>query len=418
MKRVRQWSICPFSESEAIVCRYGQNAYNGDALTSAARRRGGHSDRAAINTARSRQAPGIRSIADKAETRSASSGPLSLRSPYARPNGDGPELIDSSFDAGRIDYPVQHLGRCASRRNRRCTALPSHHKHQQQATGRAARARGSTSSRTEGPIHSTVSSATGTVYRYARFTRGILFKDMAFRGGPSPGLPMPDFDLPTTDGGRVRLRDFIGKRPVVLVCTSITCPMAATMGPELRRLHSEFGDRIAFIALYVREAHPGERYPQPDTLEQKLAHARAYQALDPFPWPVAVDGPDGELHRALDPRPNAAYLVDTRGNVAFRSLASNDERVLREGLHRLVAGHPLPIGEREPRMVPRLKAVGVMREVLNLAGQEAKRDVRKELPGSIRCSAWQRCSAHSRRSPEVLPRSRSAGVALLRYLAA
>ncbi len=218
-------------------------------------------------------------------------------------------------------------------------------------------------------------------YRYAGFTRGILFEDMAFRGGSSPGQPIPDFDLPTTDGRRVRSRDFIGKRPVLLVCTSITCPMAATMGPGLRRLHCEFGDRIAFIALYVREAHPGERYPQPDTLEQKLAHARAYQALDPFPWPVAVDGSDGEIHRALDPRPNAAYLIDAKGNVAFRALASNDERVLREGLYRLVAGHSLPIGEREPRVVPALKAVGVMRAVLGLAGQEARQDFRRELPG-------------------------------------
>ncbi|MDP9357200.1 MAG: redoxin domain-containing protein [Chloroflexota bacterium] len=218
-------------------------------------------------------------------------------------------------------------------------------------------------------------------YRYPHFTRGILLDDMAFRGGPYPGQPLPDFDLPTTDGGCVHKRDFVGRRPLLLTCTSITCPMAATMGPGLRRLHAEFGDRVAFVTLYVREAHPGECYPQPTTLAQKIAHAQAYQAIERFPWPVAVDTASGDLHRALDPRPNAAYLMDAQGNVAFRALASNDERVLREGLQALASGQPLPIGEREPLVIPTLKAMGVMRGVLELAGQEAVGDLRRELPG-------------------------------------
>lgn len=218
-------------------------------------------------------------------------------------------------------------------------------------------------------------------YRYPHFRRDILLTDMAFRGGPSPGEPMPDFDLPTIDGGRVRKQDYVGRCPLLLTCTSITCPMAATMGQGLRRLHADFGDRVAFVAMYVREAHPGERFPQPETFSRKLVHARVYQESNRFPWPVAVDSVDGDLHRALDPRPNAAYLMDASGNVAFRALASNDERVLREGLEALVAGQALPIGEREPRLVPALKAIGVMRAVLNRAGSQATRDVRRELPG-------------------------------------
>lgn len=218
-------------------------------------------------------------------------------------------------------------------------------------------------------------------YRYPHVTREILARDTAFRGGPGPGEPMPGFDLPTTGNGRVRASDFIGRRPLLLTCTSITCPMAATMGPGLRRLHEAFGDRVDFVTLYVREAHPGERYPQPETDAQKLAHARAYQEREAFPWPVVVDTADGDLHRALDPRPNAAYVMDSSGNIAFRALASNDERVLRKGLQAVVTGQPLPIGESESLIIPMVKAVGVMREVLDLAGPQATEDIRRELPG-------------------------------------
>lgn len=41
-------------------------------------------------------------------------------------------------------------------------------------------------------------------------------------GGPEVGEPAPDFELPTTDGARLSLASFRGKRPVVLVFGSFT----------------------------------------------------------------------------------------------------------------------------------------------------------------------------------------------------
>jgi hypothetical protein len=65
--------------------------------------------------------------------------------------------------------------------------------------------------------------------------------------------------------------------------------MTASAGPVLTKLHDEFGDKISFVTLYVQEAHPGDRFPQPETFEQKRAQARAYKERDAIPWPVAVD---------------------------------------------------------------------------------------------------------------------------------
>ncbi len=59
-------------------------------------------------------------------------------------------------------------------------------------------------------------------YRYPHFKREYLMADMAFEGGPSPGQPMPDFDLPTTEGDRLRKSDFDGRRPLLLTFASVT----------------------------------------------------------------------------------------------------------------------------------------------------------------------------------------------------
>lgn len=156
--------------------------------------------------------------------------------------------------------------------------------------------------------------------------------------------------------------------------------MTASAGPALKNLHVEFGDRVAFVTLYVREAHPGENYPQPETFEQKLEHARAYKERDQIPWPVAVDDVEGDLHRILDPKPNAAYLMDTRGDVAFRTLWSNDQRTLQQALQAIVSQPLLPIGERQSRVVPMVSGMGKMYEILGSAGQQAQQDVLREAP--------------------------------------
>jgi hypothetical protein len=156
--------------------------------------------------------------------------------------------------------------------------------------------------------------------------------------------------------------------------------MTASAGPVLERLYEEFGQHVAFLTLYVREAHPGEHYPQPATLDQKKEHARAYKARDEIPWPVAIDDAEGTLHRRLDPKPNAAYILDGEGIVVFRSLWSNHERPLRDGLAAVTTGARPNQPERQPRVVPMLRGVGKMDEILSFAGGYARTDVMRQAP--------------------------------------
>jgi hypothetical protein len=75
--------------------------------------------------------------------------------------------------------------------------------------------------------------------------------DLSF-GGPPPGEQLPDFDLPTTSGDRICKADFIDRRPLLLMCGSITCPMTASSDRDLARLNADFGHAVAFVTLNVR----------------------------------------------------------------------------------------------------------------------------------------------------------------------
>lgn len=116
--------------------------------------------------------------------------------------------------------------------------------------------------------------------------------------------------------------------------------MTASAGPALHDLHDEYGDRVAFTSLYVREAHPRDRDPQTHDFDQKLQHARDYHDRDSIPWPVVVDDLDGTLHRQLDPRPHAAYVMAPDGTVAARVLWANDAPAMRRALDAALAGDP------------------------------------------------------------------------------
>lgn len=216
-------------------------------------------------------------------------------------------------------------------------------------------------------------------YDYRSFRLPLLLDSVAFAGGPGPGEPFPDFELPTTDGGRLTRTEMLARGPALVTTGSFTSPMAASASPALRRLHREFGQPVSFVTLYVREAHPGSRYPQPSSMEVKLRHAREFADRDEIPWTVLVDDIEGPLHQQLDSKPNAAYLVGEDGVVLFRSLWAGHEWTIREALAVVAAGGR-PMEQREPRLVPMVAGLGDMYRVLDLSGDDARRNVLYHAP--------------------------------------
>src|SRR5690606_36006702 len=154
-------------------------------------------------------------------------------------------------------------------------------------------------------------------YLYEHFFGELLKEDQQFRTGPEPGQRMPEADRETVDGERIRIGGPRSK-PMLLAFGSLTCPMTHAALPVLLGLYERYGDQIDFVTLYVRECHPGEKIPQPRTFAQKVEYARRLRDDHGIPWTVAVDDLEGTLHRQLDEKPSAAYLVDPRGVVVFR----------------------------------------------------------------------------------------------------
>ncbi len=213
-------------------------------------------------------------------------------------------------------------------------------------------------------------------YRYKRFTTGLLFRDLRFaRNAAGPGDTFPSFELLTTKGDQLANDDVFVDKPVLFIFGSMTCPMTASSAPSLENLYNEFGHRVEFVMLYVREAHPGENFAQSETIEDKLESARTLEKFYDVEWTVAVDNIDGDLHRALDPKPNAAFLTNSAGDILFRSLWAADYAALRQALDEASDGRAMMSTQSTRMLGPVMRAMGVVREVMERGGPQAVSDL-------------------------------------------
>lgn len=246
----------------------------------------------------------------------------------------------------------------------------------------------------------------GADYRFERLTTGMVLQDMYYaRSDPGPADPVPPFDLPTTDGGRFQSADLAESGTTLLVFGSYTCPVTESSAAGLRRLHAEFGDRIRFVMVNVREAHPGEHVPQPQDAVEKEEHARRLRDHHGFAFEVAIDDIDGTLHRALSPKPNSAYLIAADGTIRFRAHWANDENPLREAIEATVNGRLPRKGKSDALIGPMLKQVGYIDSVLETAGPRSRRDLWRAAPPAAMIARLTRLFRSSHPSAAAPPSS-------------
>jgi peroxiredoxin len=226
-------------------------------------------------------------------------------------------------------------------------------------------------------------------YNYKRFTNHILLADAAktgFGSGPEPGEQAPDFKGQTLDGETIRLSDYKGKSNVVLTFGSATCPFTAGSIAGVNNLFAEYADRddVAFLFVYVREAHPGEKLREHRSMKQKVRAAELFRSEEDVEIPVVVDDLDGKIHKKYGKLPNATYLIDKSGRVAFRSLwtrAKTVEEALEELLRveREENTDRAVVHDGEDTAASMTYAMLHSHRALERGGKKAIRDFREEL---------------------------------------
>ena len=98
-------------------------------------------------------------------------------------------------------------------------------------------------------------------------------------------------------------------------------------------MHRRYGDKAEFLAIYVREAHPGDgAWPgkftlddagtpihQPTQISQRVGVAdRCCQVLE-ISMPLLVDELDDRVGKVYSGMPDRLYLIDRDGRVAYKS---------------------------------------------------------------------------------------------------
>ena len=75
--------------------------------------------------------------------------------------------------------------------------------------------------------------------------------------------------------------------------------------------------------MYVREPHPQERkfkkYFPHKNYEDRIAYAQELREVMNIESPIVLDGMDEKIHLRYGNMPNAVYVVDKKGNIAYKA---------------------------------------------------------------------------------------------------
>lgn len=101
-----------------------------------------------------------------------------------------------------------------------------------------------------------------------------------------------------------------------------------------------------------------------------------------------MDTLDGEVHHAYGPLPNALYLIDSTGHIAFRALFAGQEGLIRRNLEKLLEQEfegylPAKLGQQKNLIIPLMKSMRHFDHAVARAGHKAEEDFKREMGGTM-----------------------------------
>ncbi len=140
----------------------------------------------------------------------------------------------------------------------------------------------------------------------------------------------PEFTLPRVDAtGTVSLSELRRDKPVVLVFGSISCSPFRREVQSVEKLYQQHGDRVNFVMIYIREAHPDseifvkneqgdevlEKFTQTDEFGLRKSHAQYCERTLDLSFPMLMDSVDNQTNMAYSGWPIRLVIVGTDGKV-------------------------------------------------------------------------------------------------------
>jgi hypothetical protein len=95
----------------------------------------------------------------------------------------------------------------------------------------------------------------------------------------------------------------------------------------MKALHAHWAQRVHFLEVVIRQAHPGPDEPPYRSFEEKFRDAEAYQRAERLPWTLLVDDLQGRVHQAYGGLADPTYLIGTDGRVAFYNMWTSVPRL-------------------------------------------------------------------------------------------
>ena len=99
----------------------------------------------------------------------------------------------------------------------------------------------------------------------------------------------------------------------------------------MEEIHKRYADRIAFLSIYVREAHPtnGWREPgndkvgisilQPASQAERVSVAKKCCSTLEMTMPLLVDEMNDRVGHAYSGMPDRMYIIDANGRIVYKA---------------------------------------------------------------------------------------------------
>ncbi len=95
-------------------------------------------------------------------------------------------------------------------------------------------------------------------------------------------------------------------------------------------MYTKYGERAAFVTIYLKEAHPEDEwqlddneeesvcYEQPQTLADRVEIAKDFVERFQYPIPLLVDDVDNAAMHAYAGWPERLYVIDEKGVIVYK----------------------------------------------------------------------------------------------------